>query len=223
MKFSLKDIIQYIIFILLAAVLYMIGNSLGIEQGKNTIQLAQPVQLPQKIVKVFIKPKGTIVNITQKDLEAYLVTYETHLSSRERKVILKAIETTSAIYKISPLILFATIGVESSFRPYITHKAVIIKGKKDRAIGLTGVMYSWWGKQLKEKGIIETKTDLYNPTINIKACGFILNELRKRPLKKGTTNSNISMLRYYFGGNSKTYSNSIKNRIGTIVFNKIFK
>ena len=213
--------LQRIVLILVTTTVVIIAYAIG----KNTAPILPPKvvvkQLPPKIVKV--QPKGVIVSVDVADLERRLKTKASHLSSKQRKAILDAIMKTSELYKVSPLILFAIPKVESSYRPWVTHSQVIVNGKKDNAIGLTAILYSWWGEKLKKAGIIETKSDLYDPQINILACGFVFNELRKMPLKKGTTDPNVSAMRRYFGKNFKSYSDKIEAEIGAVIFKKVYQ
>jgi len=198
------------------------GYYIGAKQNKEvTKTVTVTKELPAKII--YKEPKGIVVSVSISDLENDLSINASHLSSRERKEILEAINATSDVYNISPLILYSIISVESSFRSWITHKQVIINKKKDNAIGLTGILYTWWGKQLTKEKIIETKSDLYTPQINILACGYIFNEMRKLSLLKGTTNKTESALRRYFGGNFKSYSDKIESKIGSIVFKKVYE
>ena len=213
--------LYHIVLILITIVTVIIAFQVGKHSEANMLPKVIVKQSPPKIVKV--QPKGVIVSVTVADLERRLKTNESHLSSKQRKVILDAIMKASELYKVSPLILFAIPKVESSYRPWITHRQVIIKGKKDNAIGLTAILYSWWGKKLKKAGIIETKSDLYDPQMNILACGFVFNELRKMPLKKGTTDPNVSAMRRYFGKNFKSYSDKIEAEIGAVVFKKVYQ
>jgi len=213
----MKKLVQGLLVLLVALAL---GMSYRI--GKTSVPIPKPIVLPPKTVEVPVEPKGVIISVTMKDLEARLIANSTHLSSKQRKAILDAIEKTSEVYNVSPLILFSIARVESSFRAWVTHKQVIINKKKDNAIGLTAIVYSWWGAKLKAAGIIETRSDLYDPQLNILACGFIFNELRKLPLKKGTTDPNISAMRRYFGANFKSYSDKIEAEIGAIVFGKVY-
>lgn len=208
--------------IFIAAVTIVILALLGLGYINTTLQPA-PIATTQPTQKPVPAPKPEIASITTDALRIDLTANSTHLSSRQRKEILDAIAATSNLYSVSPLILYSIASVESSFRAWITHNQVEIQGKKDNAIGLTGILYTWWGDQLKDSNIIETKTDLYNPQINILACGYVFNELRKLPLLKGTTTRTESALRRYFGGNYKSYSDKIHAKIGSIIFKKVYK
>jgi len=171
---------------------------------------------------VYREPKGIISSITMSDLNEHLKNVYRHLSDEQRVIILESIAKTSDKYEISPIVIYGLISVESSFRFWITHKQVIIKGKKDNGIGLGGIVPLWWLDKLRKANIVQTRSDLYDPANNIEAIGFVLAEYKQMPLIKGTTDKTTSALRRYFGGNYKSYSQKIRNVIGSIVFAKIY-
>ena len=202
--------------------------SLGIVTGLLLLayftQPPKTVYVEKEVERVVYKePKGVIISLTMSDLNQHLKTTYKHLSKAQRLVILEAIAKASDKYKISPIVFYGIIAVESSFRSWITHKQVVVQGKKDNAIGLGGIVSVWWLDKLREAGILETKSDLYDPTVNINAIGFILAEYKTMPLVKGTTDITTSALRRYFGGNSKEYTQKIENKIGAIIFTKIYE
>jgi len=193
--------------------------------GKNTAAKVPPKvivkQSPPKVVE--IQPKGIVISVTITDLKRMLDRKASHLSSKMKNRVLSSVAIAADRYKISPLVLLSVIQVESSFRPQITHHQVVIKGKKDHAIGLTGVLPIWWLKPLRKAGIIETRYDLYNIEENILSCAYILNEYRKMPLKSGVSTPMQSALLRYFGGNYKSYLNKIEANIGSLIFKKVYQ
>jgi len=218
-----KDVIRLILvcIAILFTILLVIYDTVKLPISTSTVK---PTLIP--VVKPTLIPTQDsqyIVSVTIGDLEQDLISNYSHLSTNQRQVLLDAIMNASNTYNVSPLVLYSIASVESSFRPWITHSQIKIKGKYDNAIGLTGVVFSWWGKALKEKHILETKSDLYNPTVNITACAFIFNNMKNQPLKKGTNNPSESAMRRYFGGNFKSYSDKIKAKMGSIIFKKIYK
>ena len=193
-------------------------------QLSKTVYVDNNITVEKEVERIVYKePKGVIASITMTDLNKHLTTTYRHLSKVQRVIILTAIAKAADKYKISPIVFYGIIAVESSFRPWITHKQVVIKGKKDNAIGLGGIVSVWWLDKLRKAGILETKSDLYDPTININAIGFVLAEYKTMPLVKGTTNITTSALRRYFGGNKKKYTQEIENKIGAIIFSKIYE
>ena len=171
-----------------------------------------------------VQPKGVLLSVVLKDLQKDLQTNYSFLSQNQQQEILSAIIESSNRFKINPLVVYSLISVESSFRFYIRSPERIVVGSdgkkhKDRAIGLTSIVYSIWNKPLKENNIISTKTELYQIKPNILAGTFILSVLKKR------YKSDIDKaLKAYFGLNSKyasTYLRKIKNKFGSLAYNKI--
>lgn len=193
-------------------------------QPPKTVYVDNNIIVEKEIERIVYKePKGVIASITMTDLNKHLATTYRHLSKAQRAIILTAIAKAADKYKISPIVFYGVIAVESSFRPWITHKQVVIKGKKDNAIGLGGIVSVWWLDKLREAGILETKSDLYDPVVNINAIGFVLAEYKTMPLMKGTTDITTSALRRYFGGNFKAYTERIENTIGAMILAKIYE
>lgn len=205
-----------------AVALFMMFGSFYI----YTKYIEEPPTKPIEIVQpqVVEKPKS-FVEIYRKDLEEDIKKY-TNLSSRLQKVIIDEILATAERHNINPLIVYSVPHVESSMRPYLTHEtvSVIIDGKKTitAAIGLTGIIWEFWKPQLVAAGI-ETKSDLYDPVVNIRAFGIIYAELRDRPLHKLAKTKSESSLLYYFGGSFKEYFERIDKKIGSLVALKLYE
>ena len=176
-----------------------------------------------KTITVKAEPAHSFVSIGPDDLSNDLETHYSHLAKRQRKLVLDTLEEVSKTYKINPLILYSLISVESSFRPWITHSQVTIQGKKTNGIGLGGIIYLWWGEKLKKAGILETKSELYDIDTNIRAIGFVFNEMKQLPLKKGTVDQTTSAMRRYFGANFRSYSDKIKLKISQLIAAKLYK
>jgi len=208
----------YLFFI--SIMIYLVVQTVN-SISNNKVKTVEVVKYKEKIV--YKKPTNVIISITKKDLEEFLKYKYNFISNDKRELILKSLEKASERYNINPLVLAGLIATESSFRWWKTHSTVVINGKRDNGIGLGGIVYLWWGEALKKAKIIQTKADLYDIDKNIMAIGYILNENKKKKLKKGTTDRTTSALRYYFGKNYKTYSQKIKNRIAEMVLYKILK
>ncbi len=150
-----------------------------------------------------------------------------HLSTNVKKIIVKTILIESKKYNINPLIIYSLIHTESSMRPWINHKRVLIKidGKKKyiQAVGLGGIVWEWWGKKLKDAEIAEVRSDLFNPEINIKAVVFVYNKLyNKQKLKNAKSQDESAMIRY-FGGGYKSYFQKIDKKIAQLVSTKLYR
>ena len=172
------------------------------------------------------KNNKSFVMVNRGLLETNLKHYS-KLSSANRKIILDTVIAESTKYNINPIILYSLLHVESSMRFWIQHTPVniIIKKKKRRiqAVGLGGVVWEWWGDKLKVAGIAEVRSDLFNPEVNIKSAAFILNEFSKMDKLKGTKSKDESMLRRYFGGNFKSYSDKIDKKVMSIVRPNLYR
>jgi len=98
---------------------------------------------------------------------------------------------------------------------------VLMNSKRQRvqAIGLGGIVYEWWGEKLKKEKIITTRKDLYKPEINIKAIGFVLNEMRKMPRLTKNSSKEDSMLKRYYGGNHNSYVLKIRKTMKMVLNN----
>lgn len=171
------------------------------------------------------KQKDTYVSLTKYDLEVDIKKY-TQISNRVKKEIVSEIIDVSKKYDINPLIIYGLIHAESSMKYWINHKEVYvtISGKKQKvkAIGLGGIVWEWWGNQLVKEGIAEVRSDLYDPTINIRATAFVYNKLLDMKMHKSAKNKDESAMLRYFGGDYISYVNRINTKIGTIVSHKLY-
>ena len=171
-----------------------------------------------------IKPKkNTILSIGVDDIAKYLKVKYPSISSKNRKIIMKALTDTSKTYNINPILIFTLIETESSFRWWIKGPVIRVNKKKTRAIGLGNIVYEIWGEKLRSAGIIETKTDLFDISNNIHSIGFILSKNKEMEMLKGTKSHTESALRRYFGGNVKRYSETIKTKMNELVYFKILE
>lgn len=173
------------------------------------------------------KDKKSFVMINRVTLENNL-KYYTKLSPKNKKIILDTVISEAKKYNINPLILYSLLDVESSMRFWIEHPKILVTfndGKKRyiRAVGLGGVVWEWWGDALKKNKIAEVRSDLFGPETNIKAVAFILNEFSKRKMLKGCKSKDESMLRRYFGGNFKSYSDKIDKKVISLVRPNLYR
>jgi len=172
------------------------------------------------------KEQKSFINVNKDMLENNLKHYS-KLSSSNRKIIIETVLDESRKYNINPLIVYALCDTESSFRFWIEHKSTFIKMSKKkvkiRAVGLGGIVWEWWGDKLKKANIAEVRSDLFEPKINIQAITFILNEFSKMEMLKGCKSKDESMLRRYFGGNFKSYSDKIDKKVMSIVRPNLYR
>ena len=99
---------------------------------------------------------------------------------------------------ITPQLINAIIKVESNFN----HKAI----SKKKAYGLMQVRYSVWKDELKKRGIIKTKQDLFSKKKNIEAGTFILNHYLLK-----NNNDLRKALHKYSGGANNYYEKVMAN------------
>lgn len=200
-------------------------KNLQIENSKLKIQLDNAGQKSKernariyKLTNALSSKSYIQVNIST--LEDDIKTYH-QLSPSIQKVIIEQIVKTSKKYNINPLIIYSLIHTESSMRFQIQHGLVHLKidGKRvnTRAVGLGGIIWEWWGSQLRRANIAQARSDLFLPVINIKAIGYILNAFYKMHKLPGCKTKDESMLRRYFGGNFKSYSDKIDRKIMSLV------
>ena len=189
----------------------------------NSLIITKNKELKEEKQKTSLK---SYVNVNKSTLENDIKKYS-KLSSKMKVLIIKTVLDTSKKYDLNPLLVYSLLHTESSMRFYIQHSTVhlVIKGKKvtTRAVGLGGVIWEWWGDKLKKENIAFSRSDLFLPDVNIKAVGYILNEFRKSPTMRGCKSRDESMLRRYFGGNYKFYSDKIDKKIMNLVRSELYK
>jgi len=175
--------------------------------------------------------KESFVNIYKEDLMRDLTNNYKDVSNRTKKQILDTILEEAEKYNLNPLILYSLCYVESTFRPWLEHEERIvdvgtngnIKKVKIRAVGVTGIVWEIWGEQLKTAGIAETRGDLFDPVINIRAGAFVYNDGYLKSMKENAKNKDESALLRFFGGNFPSYVDRINNKIGDVVKPKLFR
>jgi len=148
-------------------------------------------------------------------------------SMKTKLLILETIISESEKYGMNPLILYSMCYVESSFRHWIEHDVATIQknGKpvKIRAVGLTGIVYEYWGDKLRDAGILETRGDLFDPVTNIRASAFVYNEFYHMEMHKSAKYKDESALLRYFGGDYISYLNRIDAKIATFVRPNLYR
>lgn len=149
-----------------------------------------------------------------KDLEGFK-----SLSHKEKTLIYDSIVKFGKKYDINPIILYSVIYTESTLRPYIEHSEVYIKGidKKVRAIGLGGIVYEIWGKELKENGIIETRQDLFFIENNIESVAYVLNKYFNMDTLPNAQSQLQSALMRYYGSQYSNYQNKILLKVASLI------
>lgn len=150
-----------------------------------------------------------------------------NISPKIAKVIVDTVIDSAKKYNINPIILYSLGIVESSHRFWIEHKKTLVTVQKEngkdtkkiyvQAVGWGGIVWEHHYKLLKDKGIAQTRADLFYPDVNIKAAAAVYNMMFNLPMKKGTSNQDESAQRRYFGGNYKSYSDKINEQVVALV------
>jgi hypothetical protein len=198
------------------------SNKILTQKLNSTNTLNTELKLSVKEAK-----SSSLVQFTADDLRHDINKMYPALSSRVKTVIIDTILRESNKYNVNPLILYSLIHTESSMRPWIEHKRILItiKGKKKyiRAVGLGGVVWEWWGNALKKANIAEVRSDLFDPEVNIKAVAYIYNAFYKMEKhKKASTQDESAMIRY-FGGGYKSYFVKIDTKVAQLIRQKLYR
>lgn len=196
----------------------------GYEIGNYNVKPIVKTKIIKRIVpKIVYKTKDSIVSLSYNDLAKDLETNYSFLSESQQKQILNAIKQSSKIYNVNPLVLYALIATESSFRFWIKSPRRLIvgsDGKKhyDNARGLMSIMPKIWFKELQKKKILSKPSELYQIEPNIKAGSYILKVLIDR-----NKDNVIKALESYFGKSNyaKIYQHKIRAKIGSLIEKEI--
>lgn len=169
----------------------------------------------------------TYINITKQDLEIDIFSNYSDVPKRTKQEILNTIESTSKEFGINPLILYALLHTESSMRPYAKHVecTVSVNGKKTKvqALGIAAIIPELWEEKLISANIIETRSDLLDPILAIKACGYILAHNYKLPMHKNATSRDGSALLHYFGASNNSYFEKINAKVASIALKGLYR
>ena len=171
-------------------------------------------------------PDEVILKLTKQSIALDLDTFK-HLSTREKSVIYSAVIEASKKYEINPLVIYSILYSESTFRAYLKHADITLtidnKKIKTNAIGLGGIVWEWWGKDLIAEGIAETKDDLFDPKTNIYATAYVYKVMYSREKLKSAESQGESALMRYFGGEYKWYAAKINTKMINVINDIILK
>lgn len=239
MKTKESDFIQWVVFIFLMLYLSvgtycmyaLVDNREKLRITTKELQVAQSslaeLKVNNNLLLQELEQNKSFVLVNKSLLLEDLKYNFPDISSNTRTKIVQTIIEEAQRYEVNPMILYSICYVESSFRFWLEHDGVKIpvKGKevKTKAVGLTGVIWEYWEEPLKTAGIAETKGDLFDPVINIKASAFIYNENFNKELLKGAKTRDESALLRYFGGNFPSYLQKIDAKIASLVRPTLFR
>lgn len=206
---------------------YIFEDTIQAQQVKIKTLTQQNEEISSLAATIMDAKSNSFIHFTESDLQKDINETYKFLSKRDQDIIIKTIIEESHKYKINPLVLYSLIHTESSMRPWIEHSKVLIQIKDKRqyirAVGLGGIVWEWWSKQLKTNHIAATRADLFNPKINIQATAYIYNSFYKmKKLKKASTQDESAMIRY-FGGGYKSYFLKIDKKVSSMVCKHIYR
>lgn len=203
------------------------------DQWKYTLKVVVAVLLCGIIVvaginiykQVFNKnvvPVSFTVSDMEHELAIIKIDLETYhkLSDMTINKIITSMRKTSLKYELPVGLLHCINRVESEYQFNIVHPTVtVLIGKQKlvtNAVGTSGILWCYWGEQLKKENIAQMETDLFYPDVSIEAEGYILrwlindelSNVKKDSLKnERITKLNIlaHVVKRYYGAYSEQY------------------
>lgn len=196
-------------------------------QVKYDKSVEQVNSLKDKVERISKRGGSSFITVNKEMLAKDLDRYK-FLSTRNKKIIIDTVIQEASKYGINPIILYSLLHIETSMEFWKQHALTSItldNGKtiKVRAVGLGGVIWEWQKEHLIKAKIAFSRSDLFDPKINIQATALVMDIMSKRSQLKGTKSKDESMLRRYFGGNYKSYSDKIDKKVMSIVRPNLYR
>jgi len=174
-----------------------------------------------------VMENSSLVYVSKIELLEDLQRNYAETSMKTKLLILETIISESEKYGMNPLILYSIAYTESTFRHWLEHTETTVdigsKKVKIKAVGLMGITWENHKEFLQELNIAETRGDLFDPVVNIKASAAILDYYMGLDKKAGAKTKTESALLRYFGGNFPAYVNKINNKITEFTIKSYFK
>jgi len=174
-----------------------------------------------------VMENSSLVYVSKVELLEDLQKNYPEVSMKTKLLILETIISESEKYGMNPLILYSMCYVESSFRHWLEHETATIqkngKPHKVKAVGLTGVVWEWHSEDLISAGIAETRGDLFDPVVNLRAGALVYNKMYHMEMHKSARYKDESALLRYFGGDYISYLNRIDAKIATFVRPNLYR
>jgi len=174
-----------------------------------------------------VMENSSLVYVSKIELLEDLQRNYAETSMKTKLLILETILSESEKYGMNPLILYSIAYTESTFRHWLEHTETTVdigsKKVKIKAVGLMGITWENHKEFLQELNIAETRGDLFDPVVNIKASAAILDYYMGLDKKAGAKTKTESALLRYFGGNFPAYVNKINNKITEFTIKSYFK
>lgn len=160
--------------VLIGVILVLISGGYGFYNFKTSEKdySAQILERQNKILAEKSSKEYREKKATQKIIVAYIQEKNTKISQVQAEKYAETIIKVSKENGTSPYIQTALLASESSF---------IANPKHDisNVIGMGGIYWSVWHKELKEEGIAYSKDELRNPYKNIMASSMIFSTYMK--------------------------------------------
>jgi len=123
----------------------------------------------KKLEEELKKKNSELKKLTQTKsiIKEHILAKNSNIESKTAELYANTIMKESSKRGNSPLVQTALIGSESSFMKNPKHD---ISG----VVGMSGIYWNVWKKELIKEGIAYKKSDLENPITNIKASAYIL-------------------------------------------------
>lgn len=171
-----------------------------------------------KSLKNDLDNKESIDDYFSKTMKNSINNFE-NISDTQKKKIIDNIFKYSEKYNINPVLVYAIIETESSFRPYLEHKRTYIPSLKKHihAVGLGGIVWEFWKNDLIKNKIAYSRQDLFEIENNIEAICYILDVYRNYEKLPQAKNITESMLMRFYGSAFAKYENNVYNKIALLL------
>nr|DAK25824.1 MAG TPA: hypothetical protein [Caudoviricetes sp.]DAX61710.1 MAG TPA: hypothetical protein [Caudoviricetes sp.] len=171
-----------------------------------------------KSLKNDLDNKESIDDYFSKTMKNSINNFE-NISDTQKKKIIDNIFKFSEKYNINPVLVYAIIETESSFRPYLEHKRTYIPSLKKhiQAVGLGGIVWEFWKEDLKNNKIAYSRQDLFEIENNVEAICYILDVYRNYEKLPQAKNITESMLMRFYGSAFAKYENNVYNKIALLL------
>ena len=168
-----------------------------------------------------LEERGVEKGIVELDLKEF-----NYLSEETQQEILSTIDSVSQTQGIPIMLLHAIFRIESDYRFWVEHPLVTVtlKGKKEKiqAVGLGGVVWEFWGEELREAGIAQTRSDLFKPVANIRASAYVLRKIITQSLNtKDEITAGRQAIASYYGKFDENYENKIVKYTSDLFWKRI--
>jgi hypothetical protein len=143
------------------------------------------------------------------------------LSGRQRDEYVAYLDSAATRYSVPPLLLHALCSIESSYNPLAEHPQITVRGKRTRAVGLTGVVWEYHADKLKSEGIASARLELTEPAVNLMASACIVRDMMRSIVHDYAVKGKVladtvvfkEFVRRYYGAYNDVYQQKVLVRI----------